>query len=163
MKEHEELIQFYCTGIKNHFKDKLYSICLFGSIARGDYDKESDIDLLLIVKDLPFDIGKRIEDTNWIHSNLKKSGVYKNLKKKGFCALISDIFFTPEEVEKNPPILLDIVYDGIILYDRNNFLTYVLQRLAQKLKELGSKRIKTDKGYYWVLKPNLKAGEVIEI
>jgi hypothetical protein len=163
MKEHEQLIQSYCTEIKNYFKDRLYSICLFGSIARGDYDKRSDIDLLVIVKDLPFDIGRRIEDTNWIHLNLKKTDAYKNLRMKGFCTLISDIFFTPEEVEKNPPILLDIVGDGILLYDKNNFLASVLQKLDRKLKELGSKRIKTDKGYYWILKPDLKPGEVIEI
>jgi hypothetical protein len=72
MKEHEQLIQSYYTEIKNYFKDSLYSICLFGSVARGDYDKQSDIDLLVIVKDLPSYIGKRIEDTNRVHINLKK-------------------------------------------------------------------------------------------
>jgi hypothetical protein len=82
---------------------------------------------------------------------------------KGFCALICNLFFTPEEVEKNPPVLLDIVQDGVILYDKNNFLASVLQKLERKLKELGSKRTKTDKGYYWILKPDLKPGEVIEI
>jgi predicted nucleotidyltransferase len=32
--------------------DKLYKIILYGSKARGDYDKESDIDLLVVVNNL---------------------------------------------------------------------------------------------------------------
>lgn len=33
---------------KNIFGDKLNSIILFGSYARGDYDEESDIDILIL-------------------------------------------------------------------------------------------------------------------
>ncbi len=35
MKEYDKLIEEYCSAIKNHFRDRLISICLFGSVARG--------------------------------------------------------------------------------------------------------------------------------
>ena len=38
--------------IKKEFGDKIDKIILFGSYARGDNDKDSDIDLLLIVNDI---------------------------------------------------------------------------------------------------------------
>ena len=37
--------------LRKKFGDNIVKIILFGSYARGDYSAESDIDLLLIVKD----------------------------------------------------------------------------------------------------------------
>jgi predicted nucleotidyltransferase len=34
---------------RKQFKDKLKSVILFGSYARGDYDDESDVDILILV------------------------------------------------------------------------------------------------------------------
>lgn len=56
-----------------------------------------------------------------------------------------------------------MVYDAIILYDKDNFFTKVLKRLETRLKELGAERVKKGKLWYWVLKKNYKWGEVIEI
>ena len=37
--------------IKKSFGDKVRKIILYGSYARGDYDKDSDVDILVIVDD----------------------------------------------------------------------------------------------------------------
>ena len=37
--------------LRKKFGDNIVKIILFGSYARGDYSAESDIDLLLVVKD----------------------------------------------------------------------------------------------------------------
>ena len=42
----EELI----SGLQNIFRDKLVSIILYGSMARGDADDESDIDIAFIIR-----------------------------------------------------------------------------------------------------------------
>jgi predicted nucleotidyltransferase len=39
-------------GARNIFGDKLVSVILYGSYARGDYDTESDVDIMLLI-DLP--------------------------------------------------------------------------------------------------------------
>ncbi|MEM1945178.1 MAG: hypothetical protein QW756_04280 [Nitrososphaerota archaeon] len=41
--------------------------------------------------------------------------------------------------------MLDIVEDGIIVFDRNRFIRSVLDEIASKLGELGSRRIRTSK------------------
>lgn len=47
-----ELLQKVAEHSKEVFGDKLKSVILYGSYARGDYDEESDIDVMIMV-DLP--------------------------------------------------------------------------------------------------------------
>lgn len=119
-KEYVRLIEEYCTAIKNHFSNRLISLFLFGSVARGEAKPESDIDIMVVADALPEDIGMRIKETNYIHESLKKSNAYISLRISGISGLISDIFITPEEIKRHPPILLDIIDDGIILYDNSS-------------------------------------------
>lgn len=50
-KRIEELLNKINSELVNKFKEKLYKIILFGSYARGDYDSESDIDILVLIED----------------------------------------------------------------------------------------------------------------
>ena len=56
-----------------------------------------------------------------------------------------------------------MVYDAIILYDKNQFLTKILQKLKERLKELGAERVRTSKKWYWVLKKDSKFGDTVEL
>lgn len=47
-----EILQKVADELKNVFGTSLKSVILFGSYARGDFDEESDIDILILV-DLP--------------------------------------------------------------------------------------------------------------
>ena len=40
----------YLSILRNKYRDRIVDVLLFGSVARGDYDEESDIDVLVIVK-----------------------------------------------------------------------------------------------------------------
>ncbi|MEM2925792.1 MAG: nucleotidyltransferase domain-containing protein, partial [Methanocellales archaeon] len=115
--EYEKLIEEYIALMKMHFGERLRSICLFGSVARGNAAANSDIDILVVADDLPEEIGLRIKETSYIHQKLKTGEGYSSLRALGKSGLISDLYFTPNEIEKHPPILLDIAEDGIILYD----------------------------------------------
>ncbi|MFZ2071241.1 MAG: nucleotidyltransferase domain-containing protein [Halobacteriota archaeon] len=160
---YDKLVEEYCSAINNHFGNWLNSICLFGSVARGEAKPNSDIDILVVAEGLPKDIGMRMKETNYIHRNLKKGEAYISLRKSGVSGFISDIFFTPEEMERHPPILLDIVDEGVILYDRNSFLSNALKRLKERLESQQARKVKTKKGHFWILKPEVKLGEIVEI
>src|SRR3990170_2549474 len=64
-KEYVSLIEEYCSAIKNHFSDRLISICLFGSVARGEAKPDSDIDFLIVT-----------------HEYLKKINIHKEEKRE---------------------------------------------------------------------------------
>jgi len=69
----------------------------------------------------------------------------------------------PDEAKKLRPLYLDMVSDAIILHDKNDFFRQVLNRLRRRLRELGAKRIRLGKLWYWDLKPDYRFGEFIEI
>ena len=50
-KRINQLINQINSELKKKFKEKLDKIILFGSYARGEYDSESDIDLLVLIDD----------------------------------------------------------------------------------------------------------------
>lgn len=161
--EYRKLLKEYCLGIASHFSQKLFSICVFGSVAKGTAAPESDMDVLVVSEGLPLDVGLRVRETNYIHLRLKETEAYRSLKKLGRCALISDIFLTPAEVKRHPPILLDLTDEGIIIYDKDDFLRNTLSLLKEKLEAIGAKKIVSAKGHYWVLKPDIEPSEVVEI
>jgi len=61
---HEKAAIFACSSaLVNLLADNLAGLWLFGSKARGDFDSDSDIDLLIIVKHLDPEIRWRIRAT----------------------------------------------------------------------------------------------------
>ncbi len=56
-----------------------------------------------------------------------------------------------------------MVYDAVILYDSNYFFTRILQKLRDRLKELGAERVRMGKKWYWVLKKDSRFGETVEL
>lgn len=158
-----DLINLYVEVLRERYHDRLVSVALFGSIVRGEAVRESDIDILVVVEGLPPDVGARFRELTEPKFGLRKTRVYQKLYREGKPTSISEVILTPEEVAKHPPILLDIVVDGIILYQRDGFLEEELERIKKRLSELGSRRVRGKHGWYWVLKPDAKFGEAIEI
>ena len=54
MNDLNNLMKETCEMLKNVFGDRLEQIWLYGSYARGDFDSESDVDIMVLV-DLPKD------------------------------------------------------------------------------------------------------------
>jgi hypothetical protein len=104
-----------------------------------------------------------VRDTRGVRETVGKSEASRSLRASGRSALISEVFLTPEEVRRHPPILLDMTEEGIILHDKGGFLEKELEAIRRRLRELGARKVATPKGHYWILKPDLKPGEVVEI
>ena len=161
--EYRDLCEEYLEAVKAHFGDRLISVCFFGSVARGEATPESDVDALIVARDLPRDIGLRVRETNRIHESVRRHETYRRLRLQGRSAFISDVYLTPEEAQSHPPILLDITDHGVIVYDNGGFLAAVLEDIRERLRELGARKVLTRKGYYWILKPHAKPTEVVEV
>ncbi|MEM3506455.1 MAG: nucleotidyltransferase domain-containing protein [Candidatus Bathyarchaeia archaeon] len=159
-----EYINLIQKALLDKLEDGLISIVLFGSVARGEAKEGSDIDLLVVSSRFKGSIGKRLKLFQEIELKLSTSKARKELRKNKLGALVSPIPLKPEEVKKNPPIFLDILTDGIILYDKNDFIKKHLLEFEKKLKALGAKKVFLQSGkWYWDLKPNYRFGEIIEI
>jgi predicted nucleotidyltransferase len=140
---------------KQRYGERLISLVVFGSVGRGTPRPDSDIDLLLIVKDLP--IG-RIARVNEFAAIEASSG----LAATGHIEL-SPVFKTPEEIANGSPLLLDMIEDARVLFDRDDFFKRAMKDLNERLQKLGARRIWQGNAWYWDLKPDYKQGEVFEI
>ncbi|BDC17749.1 nucleotidyltransferase domain-containing protein [Acidianus sp. HS-5] len=147
--------------MKEEFKDDLVSVVLFGSVARGDNRNDSDVDLLVVIKNLPKD--SMLKRIRLFESKVEDKLEIEKYWKMGYYISLSPILKTPEEAEKLSPLYLDMVYDAVILYDKDNFFGNVLKRLKEKLDQLGAERVWIGKKWYWVLKKDYKYGDVIEL
>jgi hypothetical protein len=149
--------------IEKRLKEDLVSICLFGSAARGKVRRGSDIDLLVVLKNAPTSYHKRIKIILPFLEEIRETKEYHKLEEKDLYLEPSFLLLADEEVKAHPPVLIDISYEGLILYDRGNFLKNHLVDIKERLNKLGARRKNTPEGHYWLLKPDLKAGELFEI
>ncbi len=158
---YRDLIKELLGVIKEIFGDSLVSMVLYGSVARGEARTDSDVDLLIIAEDLPPSRIERVRLFEMAEDRVEPQ--VAKLYDRGIYVSFSPIILMPEEVEKVPPILLDMIEDAVIVYDRTDFFSKLLSRVAARLKELGAERIKLGRKWYWRLKKNYKPGEVIVI
>jgi uncharacterized protein len=90
--------------------EKLDSLVLYGSVARGDYGRESDIDILVILND------KKLED---IASDIRYDIDIKN-------STVTTFFIcTYPEIEKiiqqGYPFIINVLKEGKIIYDNGTW------------------------------------------
>jgi len=105
--------------------ERLVSIVLFGSRARGDAHVDSDWDLLVIARELPQKAFAR-------HLSLK------NLLPVTWRGVISILGKTPEEfAARLPSLYLDIALDGLILYDTTGYAAQRLSQVRQLIEKQG--------------------------
>jgi len=145
--------------VRNHYKDDLISLIVFGSIGRGTFREDSDIDLLIIANNLPNGRIKRINHFMTVEE--KMESLLKSLELNQM--YLSTIIKSPEEAIKGSPLFLDMIEDGIILYDKDNFFKDILNKLKENLLKLGAKRIRVGNIWYWKLKKDYQFGEEIKL
>jgi predicted nucleotidyltransferase len=135
----------------------LVSLVLFGSVARRQARESSDIDLLVVAEGFPRSLRDRRRPLleSWERARAAHSLPHAtwNLVTK-----------SPEEARAHTPLYLDIVEDGILLFDRDRFFEKILSEMKGRMRALGSRRIYLDDGsWYWDLKPDYRFGEVVEL
>jgi predicted nucleotidyltransferase len=158
---YRSFLQVFLEKLGNNMKNNLLSVVLYGSAARGNAHRESDIDLLILYRKGNSDTG---EDYAASVIEARESREYQALFEKGIYAEISPLFLTREELKANPLILLDIMEEGIILSERNHCFTRIVKKMRKEIKKMGSRKITLPDGsWYWELKPGWKPGELIEV
>jgi len=102
----------FIARIKSLFGNRLEKVFLFGSYARGDYDEESDIDVMLLVRDSDAEIKKMDRilinatgDIDLAHS-LLLSPIIVNCDR--FYRYMNDL-----------PFYRNVLQEGVILYEQH--------------------------------------------
>jgi hypothetical protein len=160
--ELRDLGRAFCDELKAFWGDNLVSVVLYGSVARGDGDKDSDVDLLIVGEELPRSISARHDLVRPAFEALRDR--MEELRERGYNADITWIVKTKAEAAHRSPLYLDMTEDAIVLYDKDGFFKGVLDGMRKRMEELGSRRVWLDNGrWYWDLKPDYRYPERFEI
>jgi len=127
-------LKSFIDAILKQKGDRILSIILFGSMAKGNYTKYSDYDILLIVS----------------HEELSfKDRLYEySLPSNGW---VEPFVYTQEEVKSMlstfHPLILDSLKDGLVIYDEGFW-----NGLKATFHELLEKGILSPKKGGWIIK-----------
>ena len=160
-EQFEALLGDILAACHTNYGDRLVSLAVFGSVARRTQRPDSDSDLLLVVDDLPNGRIPRVREFEPIEQQLEAA--MGDAAAHGIHTRLSPLFKTPGELEIGSPILLDMVEDARLLFDRDQVLARRLERLRQRLVELRARRLRKGGDYYWQMKPDFKPGDIIEL
>lgn len=115
----------------------LWGLVFFGSAARGEAGETSDLDILVVADDLSVKFTRRMQ--------LLRGMLPGEMRGK-----VSLIAKTRAEFEAGfPSYYLDIALDGIILFDRDDYMKKKLERVRSLMQTAGLTRRRTDYGFFW--------------
>jgi len=157
----QHLAERYAAIAQEVLGDNLTSVVLFGSVARDQARPSSDVDLLVIGRELPAGAFRRREMLEPVRERLQAD--LDRLWAQGIYADFVEVIKSEAEAQRTHPLYLDMTEEAVILFDRGGFFAGVLERLRGRLQELGAERKQLGRLRYWDLKPDFKPGEVITL
>lgn len=157
----ERLLQRLQEACNEVYGDRLVSLAVFGSVGRGTPRPDSDVDFLVVVEPLPRGRMARVQEFEAVEARL--AAALAAARDAGVLTRLSPVLKTPQEIQLRTPLLLDLVHDAEILFDRGGFLATALADLARRLGALGARRVWRGTAWYWDLKPDYRPGDVFEL
>lgn len=126
-------IKKHITSQVNSLPFKVRASILYGSFARGTSTPDSDIDILFVSDEINLKKQKRGKDIAQIKE-------YLSMKHP-----LDILLLTSKECISNfsnhNPLFLDIAWEGIILFDENNFLKTLLEETRSYISEKNIKKL----------------------
>ncbi|MEM2617654.1 MAG: nucleotidyltransferase domain-containing protein [Thermofilaceae archaeon] len=130
------------------FGDGLLGLMLFGSRARGDYRDESDYDILFLLKDY-FD-GDPVKTYFKAYEGLR---AFREAVNRDTTVLVVSVQDLVRNVSS--PVILNALIEGKIIYDKEGLVKRLKDKVDEKLRSLGIRRVKEDWGYSWIVPPSI--------
>jgi len=147
--------------LSRSYMERLISICIYGSVARGCANETSDVDMLTVIEDLSGSFGKRLEELYGAVAPIEdeRRFLFRN-------RVFTDLSFYPlsrDEAARFLPIYLDIIDDGVIIFDRAGFLKKILSQCRSLVEEARGEKVAIKGGWFWTLDPEMPIGEKIAV
>jgi len=133
-----DLIREAVENLVEKLGGKVVAVALFGSLARGEVNDRSDIDIFVVVKGMSRGLERRYMIYDILYETLKKDVTIIDVDEK-------ELF--REELEITP-MLLNIAWDSKVLYDPSGRLSKLFERVKTIIEKLKLQRYRTIDGKY---------------
>jgi len=163
-RTYRALAEQFAAILRRELGQRLSSIVLYGSVARGTAREDSDIDMLIIAGEADEEY-KAIRDEIWKWDDaFEDQPEVVALRKAGYPARLEIYVLSQAQARRGTPIYLDMTLEAIVLYDPEGFFGRRLQQIKRRMAELNSYREWVEQDLYvWHLKANLKSGDVFSL
>ncbi len=126
--------------LQQKFNQNLISIILFGSLAKGNFTKTSDIDVIVVCEDL-------IQD--WRVRDKMIPALTEDIELKYSTPIHMNLVSEDEishAIESVNPLMLEIYDANTIIFDKDNFFNNLLKNFEKNLSKWHAKKI--EKGFW---------------
>jgi predicted nucleotidyltransferase len=154
--EHRATIEKIVEKILETYKDRLTSFIIFGSYARGEAKLNSDLDILIILKEKST-TGKELDFFNKKVEIPVEKDLQKLYETWGINLELSPIIFSEEEAKYFNPLYLDMVENSIIVYDKDGFFSKILKKISEIKKKV--KKVNQGNTFIWEMVEENPIGE----
>jgi uncharacterized protein len=144
------------------YGERLISLAVFGSWARGMATPAFDLDLLVVAEPLPPSRMKRVREFRPVTDATQavRSRIWSDQIAE---VELSPVLKTADELAAGSPLYLDMTLWRVVLFDRGDVLARFLEGLRRRMQALGSRRVPFKGGAFWDYKPDFRPGEVVEL
>ena len=157
---HKNIITNILKKIVDIYKDNLVSLIIFGSYARNNPRLNSDLDILIILKQGK----KRTELNDFFYEKIEKEfekdllNLYENY---GINIDLSPFIISKENSSYFNPLYLDMAEQSEIILDENNYFSEILKRIKKIKKQYNIKKLNYGNRYFWDFSNRNLIGEKI--
>ncbi len=146
--EHRRWVESVLNRILQYYGENLLGLAIFGSFARGENRKGSDLDLLIILKNA----GKRrirIEEFI-LEIEMKHDDLAQQLfREQGLSCELSPYIVTEAEALLMQPIYYDLVDYHVVMWDPEGIIGRIIGSASALLKEVGACRVRRNNTWEW--------------
>jgi predicted nucleotidyltransferase len=144
------------------YRQRLISLAIFGSWARGAATPASDLDLLVVAEPLPPSRMKRVREFEPV-ADATRAARSRVWPGGGAEVELAPVFKTRAELAAGSPLYLDMTLWLVVLVDRDRTLESFLAGLRERMLALGSRRLPFKGGGFWDYKPDFRPGDLVEL
>lgn len=156
-----EIVDATVDACRSVYGERLVGFVLYGSVARETMHHESDIDVLVVVEPLPQGRMARMREFAEVESIIDPT--LAAARRNDVNTRMAPIIRTLDELDRSGFLVFDIACDGIVLHDRDGRVDTYMSGVRERLERRGAERRSFQGAPYWVLEPDVRPGQVVEI
>ncbi|WP_422444838.1 nucleotidyltransferase family protein [Thermoanaerobacterium sp. DL9XJH110] len=143
---HRQYLNGVLKRIHEYYGDLLLGLSIFGSYARRENRKNSDLDLLIILKKVPGFSQRIREFVDNVELELE-SLAQKLYEEEDILCELSPYILSKEESLKFHPIYFDLVEYNKVVYDPEGIISHIIESTKNLMVRNGAKKV--EYGNFW--------------
>jgi uncharacterized protein len=101
LERYDRLLERLLAELKVEYGDRLVSLAVFGSVGRRTQREDSDVDFLVVARDLPRGRFARVDE--FLPAEMRLEADLRSVSPGKWPVMLAPVFKTPDEVEYRQP------------------------------------------------------------